>query len=324
MVLDPFVVEAILRASKSPTAEVKAGGNSSVTRVTFGDNVYAVKDYSHRSDGVSRKRREWEALTLLSAACPDLAPSPIWCSHDRPLAIHSWIVGSRPAWRSETVTAMAEILDNLKNSSSQISKGYNIPKATDAVTHSSDLARQVLERLTALNKVDDPEVREISRHIEAALENLTSNLAARSAGQKPQLTLSPSDFGPHNMIHSVDERRYRIIDLEFFGIDDVHKLIGDTILHPQIFWTPQLLKQFLDEMARVFDFSWDRLSEFLSFLALKWAVIVSSRLVRLGQSLEIDDSSNQLSDLVFFYSNIAQLKDADDVLSRIVERRNIL
>lgn len=323
MVLDPFVVEAILRASKSPTAEVKAGGNSSVTRVTVGDSVYAVKDYSHRSDGVSRKRREWEALTLLSAACPDLAPSPIWCSQDQPLAIHSWIVGSKPAWRSETVTAMAEILDKLKTSSGQIPRGYNIPRATDAVIDSSDLAGQVLERLTALSEIDDPRLREISRHIEAALENLTASLASRSAGQKPQLTLSPSDFGPHNMIHNVDERRHRIIDLEFFGTDDVHKLIGDTILHPQIFWTPLLLDQFLDEMAMVFDFSWDRLSEFLSFLGLKWAVIVSSRLVRLGQSLEIDDSNNQLSDLAFFYSDIAQLRDADDVLSRIVERRAI-
>lgn len=320
MALDPISVEAILRESQAPTAQVEAGGNSSVARVTVDGNVYAVKDYSHRSDGFSRQQREWEALTFLSDACPDLAPSPIWCSHDQPLAIHSWIAGSKPKWRSETVSAMADILTTLKDSFGRLPKDHGIPMAIDAVTHVSDLANQVSKRITAFEEIDNPGLRHLSRHIEARLQSLAPHLTERGPDRGVHVTLSPSDFGPHNMIHSFDEGAYRIIDLEFFGIDDVHKLIGDTVLHPQIFWTPPLLDQFLDDMRKVFNFNWDRLSEFLPFLSLKWAAIVSSRLARLGRSSEIDDSGNELSDLAFFYLDIAQVGDADGVLSRIVER----
>ena len=91
-------------------------------------------------------------------------------------------------------------------------------------------------------------------------------------------------------------------------------------MHPQILWTPPLLQQFLNDMMKIFDFRWDRLSELLPFLSLKWAAIVSSRLARLDQSSQIDDSSNDLSDLAFFYSDIAQVRDVDGVLSRIVAR----
>lgn len=323
MALDPCVVEEILRNSKGLTAQVVSGGNSSVTRVALEANVYAIKDYSNRSDGLARKRREWEALTLLKDVCPGLAPYPIWCSDDQPLAIHSWIDGSKPIWGIETVTAMTKILDTLKYSYDRIPQGYKVRNATDAVVNVTELAIQVFERLGEFGEVDKPEVLDISRRIRAELKNLSARLTRRGAGGTPHLTLSPSDFGPHNMIHSIDERRYRIIDLEFFGIDDVHKLIGDTILHPQIFWTPELLEQFLDEMASIFNFSGNRLSDFLPFLSLKWAVIVCNRLARFDQFLEKDNSRNQLSELAIFYVDVAQIRDVDAFLSRIVERASI-
>ena len=320
MVLDPIVVEEILNESKVPTAQLEAGGNSWVARVTVDGNAYAVKDYSRRSDGFLRQQREWEALTFLSGACPDLAPSPIWCSDDQPVAIHSWISGSKPSWRSEKVTAMAALLGKLKHSFLRLPQDHRMPAATDAVTNVYDLVDQVSKRLAAFEEIDHPHLRDISRQIEARLANLRAHLTDRDSNQAGHLTLSPSDFGPHNMIHDSDKGTFRIIDLEFFGTDDVHKLIGDTILHPQILWTPPLLQQFLNDMMKIFDFRWDRLSELLPFLSLKWAAIVSSRLARLDQSSQIDDSSNDLSDLAFFYSDIAQVRDVDGVLSRIVAR----
>lgn len=321
MALDPFVLETILRESKNPTTRVEKGGNSAVARVIVSGKTYAVKDYSHRSDGFSRQQREWDALVFLSDACPDLAPTPIWCSQDQPLAIHSWLAGSKPELGVETVGAMAHILETLGGSYARLPRSQRMPLAVDAVSDVADLADQVARRITVFGTATNPDLREISSNIEAALGVLVANLSGVSTDRIPSRTLSPSDFGPHNMIYDADKSKYRVIDLEFFGIDDVHKLIGDTILHPQISWTAPLLKQFLDTAEGIFHFSWARLSEFLPLLSLKWAVIVLGRLARLGDPPVRGESSAELADLALFYSELAQSGHADVLLSRIVERR---
>lgn len=289
-----------------------------MARVTIAGDTYAVKDYSQRSDAFLRQQREWRALNFLREASPGLAPTPLWCSEDQPMMVYSWVKGSKPKWQSETVSAMVQILKVLRHAHDQLPEKHNLPLAVDSVDDVGDLSQQVSNRLIALNYSNNPHVRRISEYIAVQLEALHSAQTETGRGHEPQLTLSPSDFGPHNMIHDTAEASYRIIDLEFFGIDDVHKLLGDTILHPQIPWTSTLLERFLEESSEFFGFSWERLNGFLPFLSLKWAVIVAGRIARSGDSVLNIQRSSDLADLAFFYSDLSKLGQAGDIFSRIV------
>ena len=318
MVLDPVILRAILRESKSPTTQVEVGGNSTVAKVAIAGDVFAVKDYSHRFDGFLRQQREWQALTFLDYACPGLAPAPLWCFQDEPVAIHSWISGSKPELGAETVGAMTKILETLKRAHGPLMQSHAIPHAVDSVCDVTDLSEQVLGRIIALGTAQNPDLQKILGHVKSQLGNLNRTRQVASKDRKPRLTLSPSDFGPHNMIHELQKSKFSIIDLEFFGVDDVHKLIGDTVLHPQISWSDFLLKQFLDEVGEIFDFSWERFGELLPFLSLKWAVIVLGRIARLGVSRQNDVSGRDWAELAMFYSELAEPGHADLILSRIV------
>lgn len=320
MTLDSDILDMILSKLRNPSTRRELGGNSAVARVAIAGVTYAVKEYSQRSDAFLRQQREWRALNFLSDASPGLAPTPLWCSEDQPLLIYSWVTGSKPKWHSETVSAMVQILDVLRRTHDQLPEDHNLPLAVDSVNDVGDLSQQVSNRLIALKNSNIPDLRRICEYIGVQLEVLYSAQNQTGRRHEPQLTLSPSDFGPHNMIHDAAESRYRMIDLEFFGIDDVHKLLGDTILHPQIPWKSSLLERFLQESSEIFGFSSERLNGFLPFLSLKWATIVAGRIARSGDSSPNIQWSSDLVDLALFYSDLSQLDEAEEIFSRIVDR----
>lgn len=320
MALEVSRAERILVTAEGPNITRMSGGNSSVSRVVDGQDVYAVKNYAGRSDGFSRQQREWEALEFLRHAMPNLAPVPLWRSPNRPLSIFGWLPGEKPLLQDEAVRAMADILYSLKYAYGSAPKNSRLLPAVDAANELTDLAEQITGRLNSLAAINDRALLEISDSVERRLLQLVERIARKNRGTSPLLTLSPSDFGPHNMIYAGEDSTYRIIDLEFFGVDDVHKLIGDTILHPQNSWTPGTLQLFLDEMEKYFQFSWERLSDFLPFLSLKWAVIVAGRLSREPFSEVVERRRADLADLALFYTNLTHAGSSESVFERIVER----
>lgn len=323
-VLDLALVGAILKESKNPSTSVAVGGNSTVAQVTVGVQSYAVKNYSSRVDAMSRQEREWEALVFLDEFIPDLAPLPIWRANEEPIAIHSWIHGSKPQLGPETVDAMIGILEALQNSYKSIAFDHQFPMAVDSISNTDDLSRQVLGRIKSHERDDDSDIAQTSSHIKHQLINLNTTLSRHGGDARPDMTLSPSDFGPHNMIHQNRGTKYSLIDLEFFGTDDIHKLIGDTILHPQTFWTTGLLGQFLEAATSALGINQKWLMELLPFLSLKWSTIVLGRMARLDGRKTKSGLSGELQDLALFYSSLARPGDLDNILSRIVEREEPL
>jgi len=323
-VLDPALLDTILRESRNPNTPVAVGGNSTVAQVTVGLKSYAVKNYSSRVDALSRQEREWKALVFLDELVPGLAPRPIWRATDEPLAIHSWIHGSKPELGPQTVDAMIGILESLQNSCKTSAFDHQFARAVDSISNTEDISQQILGRIKAQERDDDSDIAQVSSHIKNQLVNLNTNSPTPGGNARARMTLSPSDFGPHNMIHQPRASKYSLIDLEFFGIDDIHKLIGDTILHPQTVWTTDLLHQFLEAANRVLAIDQKWLEELLPFLSLKWSTIVLGRMSRLDGRKVNFDLRGELRDLALFYSRLAQPGDPGNILSRIIERAGSL
>ncbi len=286
MLTDEEAVQIL--SALDPAASTSRGGNSRVVRVEHAGAVYAVKDYSGRSDGRARLEREWLALGFLSAHIPDLVSSPVWRSTCDATAIHAWLPGRPPALDLASVDAMVLRIDDLYRLRG-VAAAADLPPAVDAVRDAHDLVGQIRARCTMLAGHAAEQVGLGVREILEALAAMLVSSPRYGEGSEPGiedlagdsvLTLSPSDLGPHNLLRDPSGSPYRIIDLEFFGVDDAHKLVGDTILHPQNVWDPALLERFLLDANDVFSLRDARLAKMLPLLALKWSTIVLARLAR--------------------------------------------
>jgi hypothetical protein len=204
------------------------------------------------------------------------------------------------------------------------------PPAVDAISSVIDVADQVwirCERLSGpLATSSDDLLRSRVREILTVLNEiapLTSETGADIDGPTNRVdTLSPSDFGPHNLLHDPVSGRYRMVDLEFFGVDDAHKLVGDAILHPQNGWTAPLLAMFIDGARATLGTSDARLARLMPFLCLKWATIVLARTVRDASSVDVSRREPSLTwglDLADHYLRLARTVRHEDRLGLVSE-----
>jgi hypothetical protein len=273
----PFVLsrqsisEILISAGQSSSSV--SGGNSTVTRIVFDGKEYAVKDYSRRTNGAQRLAQEFAALQLVHANFPRRFAEPIAVADDRVRAIHAWIGGQRPKLNQFTVDCMIDILGELHGLSRRIPPGAASP-ATDQVLASQALVDQIRARASVLSTQDE----EVANFTRDRLLPVLSEIR-RESFEKGQcrLTLSLSDFGPHNLLWDESVGEMRCVDLEFFGWDDAHKLICDALLHPLAEWSPPLASDFLTRTVGLFELEPPRLVTMWSLLCLKWATICLAR-----------------------------------------------
>ena len=77
-----------------------------------------------------------------------------------------------------------------------------------------------------------------------------------------QHTLSVSDLGTHNIISS--ESVYNFIDFEFFGLDSIHKLVGDFLLHPRNEFKEAEMSRFMESISKISNWFRNLINEGLS------------------------------------------------------------
>ena len=250
---------------------VHSGGNSLIRKALWLGEPVAIKDYTRRVDGSLRASREWNALNLLSESDLGWAPQPYAISADRNFVIMEWINGSQ-ASKTLPVDSMIAILTDLHSIASQSDRSSILP-ATDAIDSPKDLYQQTKQRLAALGASDA-----VAGEVKKIASFVTAQHPIEADGASRVMTLSPSDFGPHNMLW--DGLGYRLIDLEFFGWDDAHKLTADTSVHPLIQWTPESLANFEERASTLYGLNSERLREVTKGVLIKWATIVLSRAER--------------------------------------------
>jgi hypothetical protein len=112
----------------------------------------------------------------------------------------------------------------------------------------------------------------------------------------------------------------RIVDLEFFGVDDSSKIIGDTVLHPLTPWAESSLDEFITGTHEIFATNLDGLRSKLPLLSLKWATIIAGRLVRLQSGTPHQQDKLELAEKALFYTELAMAPSLESIFSRIIER----
>ena len=306
----------ILLLAANPSVIVRRGGNSTVTQVNIGNSTFAVKDYSARDNGIDRMEREWWALQLLEKAIPNLAPLPLWRKEGGSIAIHSWVEGSIPKLNMPTVNAMLEILDLLLLAYLRLERPGSLKAAVDSLYLRPSLQQQISLRLELINERVSPEIPIIVKQIATCLEDLSNRPKTETPIDLGKLTLSPSDFGPHNLLFDSQAGKMSLVDLEFFGVDSPLKLIGDTILNPQALWKHDTLSHFLVEARKIFNVDMRSLEKILPLLSLKWAAIAAGRLIR--PDLDSSHDILEISEKVHFYCQLSMTPSIDSFLSRII------
>ncbi len=258
------------------TSVLRVGGNSTITRVKFKKRDYAVKDYSARADGNQRLTQEFSALEFLHPELPDRFAEPLGIASDGQRAVYSWLDGIRPVLDRESVAHMLDIASELHYLSKRV-KPEQVKAATDQVLNISDIGDQLVKRFETLQAVPGPIADFTKTHALPLLLELRidDNETGRAA-----ITLSPSDFGAHNLLWDEQTERMRCVDLEFFGWDDAHKLTCDSLLHPLAEWSVDCADTFLAGAFATFNLDEARLIRLWSLLNLKWAAITLSRAAR--------------------------------------------
>ena len=258
-------------AMQSPVLRV--GGNSTITRVDFEQRSYAVKDYSARADGYQRLTQEFSALEFLYPELPDRFAEPLGIGSDGQRAIYSWLNGTRPVLDQECVAHLLDIASELHLLSKSVTPEQVNP-ATDQVLTISDLCDQLVERFETLQAApglvaDFTKTRALPLLLELMADHKETGQAA--------ITLSPSDFGAHNLLWDHETEQMKCVDLEFFGWDDAHKLTCDALLHPLAEWSVDAADTFLSGAFATYNLDEERLIRMWSLLNLKWAAITLSR-----------------------------------------------
>lgn len=254
-----------------------AGGNSTVRRVVLGGESFAVKDYSSRVDGAKRMSREWAATRYLAACGQPGFALPVALDPPSNRAAYTWIAGEHPRHDSQLVSRMVDLLRDL-HQTANAAVPSEMPFAEDAAWTPRHVLAQIESRLDRLVASPAPEVRAVATDaIAPAARECHSDASDRGT---PVLTLSPSDFGAHNLLWDATTCTMSCIDLEFFGWDDATKLVCDTLLHPQARWTDETAGQFLATAVEVYGLEENRVANYLPLYALKWATIVLARAER--------------------------------------------
>ena len=227
-----------------------------------------VKDYRARRDAVHRARREWHALSVLWHAGLRLAPRPIGADLDQGLVVMEWL-NTEDLCQSFSTREMLELLSQLHELGVNLPSGA-IGTAADAITHPEDLRVQTLARLESLG--ESPTVRCELDMLQASVQclDLSTPISANAV-----MTLSPSDFGPHNLVRTGDG--VRIVDLEFFGWDDAHKLVADSTIHPLATWSEATMSHFTQGSIELYKLDEKRLQVVRRGCLAKWCAIVLAR-----------------------------------------------
>jgi len=287
---DIFLIAGKLAGSHVVSvAPVVGGGNNRLYCVSTDTGRYALKSYLRQdTDPRDRLNTEFRAMRFLNQHNDPAIPTAVACDPGAGFALYEWVDGfdiSNPG-ESEIMAAL-DFVKRLKSLSREKS-ARELPLASEACLSAQELIKQVQARLTRLRDVSATH-RPLKAFLDNDLAPLFSILRDRvlnayAAGRwlperdidEAFRILSPSDFGFHNALRTVDGD-ILFIDLEYFGWDDPVRLVADFLLHPGMQLRDVLKRKFADEAAVIFcddgNFK-ERFDLLYPLIGLRWVLII--------------------------------------------------
>ena len=284
------LAERLSGQSVRAVVPARRGGNNRIFRVDCVDgHRFALKTYPRiPTDPRNRLATEFAALRFLHDSGESCVPRPLAADKARNIALYEWIDGVQPPQADEsslmTVMSFLERLHGYRKDP----RAETIDAASEACFSAAEIFRQIHGRRKGLAEAAgrysalgdylaesfDPALERVSAWVEKEL--CTVGIDPETAISRAFRTLSPSDFGFHNMLVTPGGDPY-FIDFEYFGWDDPAKLVADFILHPAMTLPPDFATEFRTRSTRLYgrDAVFDtRLAILLPCYNLRWCMIL--------------------------------------------------
>lgn len=270
-------------------AVVQGGGNSCLYRVDLVDGTrLAAKRYPPQPlGGLERMARERAALTFLRVEGVSCVPEPAGEDRRARVALFEWIDGAAPEGDEAALDAVVDFVRQLLRVARHSPGSRRLHLATEACLCGEELVNQLLDRERRLLAEGEGEAlrRFLRERLVPARERFVGRARAaygragsdmRRCLEVGHQTLSPSDFGLHNMLRREDGR-HCFVDFEYFGWDDPVKLVADFLLHPGMRLSPAWRSLFFRRMLPIFgdDHPFEcRFRALFPLYGLRWCLIM--------------------------------------------------
>ncbi len=296
IVADALRLRGTMPLSLTP---MPGGANSEVFRVDADDGrAYLAKRYVRRpGDEADRLETEFGALAFLWDRGVHSVPEPVAAHPDEGIGLYGYIDGRHVVPGEVDREAMDEaarflvLVHSLRNDPA----ARRQPIAKEACFSLAAHLAVVYGRLARLlaGAPATPDGAELRGFLENAfrpvLEEIRRCLTESVGGPaglgrevpRESTTLSPSDFGFHNILRRPDGSLC-FIDFEYWGWDDPAKLLADFFNQPQVPVPPSLRTHFIDRLAGCYgdECTMERLPLVLPVISLKWCLIMLNQFVR--------------------------------------------
>jgi hypothetical protein len=292
--LEPAAAEAIRRLSGSTASgltRLGGGRNSQVYLVSAaGGGRQVAKVYFRPPDDVrDRLGVEVQALTFFASHGVDDVPSLLGHDSAAGVVLLEYIEGE-PLEAGHVTVDHADALAAFAGRLQELARGAAnaaIGPASDACFSQDDLVRTIERRVDRLTYAvgETPQGLALRAFLDTqfapAFERHRQPSPSGAALPRTQWTLSPSDFGFHNVIRRPDGR-IAFVDFEYFGWDDPAKMTADVLLHPGTTLRNALSARLSERLRATFapiPCFGERLAAMLPLCALNWALILLNEFV---------------------------------------------
>jgi len=286
----------------------KGRGNSKIYKLyAQQDQAYALKIYPDlQKDNRKRLKTEFCACQILNEAGLPVVQA-VAKNDELNWAIYSWVDGVIETPDEQFIDKSITFINQLIKFS-HISKKVEIfHEASEACLNGAEIVKQVQRRLDRLKQADNTQISnflliEFQPTFQKAIDYARQLMGAQFdiLLNKDLLIVSPSDFGAHNAIKSI-EGTTRFIDFEYFGWDDPVKLACDFYWHPamNLDWVSKTI--WMEKIKAIFvrDAGFEiRMSAYLPLFGLRWCLILLNEFLpdKLAQRIHADhEKKNEIA-----------------------------
>jgi thiamine kinase-like enzyme len=269
-----LLAESVIeKGSVENVIQLKGRGNSPVYKVLTFDSPMFLKIYPQESKH-NRISSEYDSVKILTKLGMSGIQRPIACSKELGVAVYKWIdVDNSYTFDICTVESSLNFLRKLHGSrDNHMFDDFSM--ASDACTSIYDIEKQIKRRLSQLNEAT-AEFESLNIFLNNEFNPLFDEIILWSKSHfsidgdyyksigKQEMTLSPSDFGFHNILSSKDDG-LKFIDFEYFGRDDPVKLISDFSHHAAMNLTSTMEQLWFQGVKDIYG------SSILSRLKVSW------------------------------------------------------
>ncbi len=333
-------IRELLGQESENVSPLDGGRNSRVFKIECGDARYVAKIYPALISGQrDRMEAEWRALQFLRSTGVVNVTRPVVISWSHRCALYEYVEGQSIAVAGVTRNDIAQAIDFLKHLRllSEQPAASRLFVASEACFSGAAVVDSIAGRLNRLrNDEKGYEFAELNTFLERDFRPLFSELSTRcermasswgltfrSEIPTPWRTLSPSDFGFHNVLRRSGGELV-FLDFEHFGWDDPAKMIVDFLLHPheRMAIGSGLRQTFLDGILNYFPESEElvkRVQIAYPLFGLKWCMVLLNEFVPTELQRRPFASSAGPEDIRCL--RLRQLDKARTMLDRVGEHR---